>query len=76
MKMNFEKEIKSLDEVYTEMVDAILNRPDSEDFEASRVYFGNVSARLNKWVDNIKDVKTLLENKEPAQDLTADNRPA
>lgn len=76
IKISFEEEISILDEVYSEMVEAIVNKPGEQDYESSRIYFANVAARLNKWVDDVKEVKTKLETKEPVQDLTADNRPA
>ena len=41
IKHNFETEIKMLEEVYSEMVDAIINKPDSQDYEVARIYFEN-----------------------------------
>jgi hypothetical protein len=75
MSKEFENEVKILDEVYSEMVEAIMNKPEMQDYEVSRIYFENVAARLNKWVNQVKDVKAKLE-KEDQIDLTADNRPA
>ena len=76
MGKEFENEIKLLDEVYSEMVEAIMNKPELQDYEVSRIYYENVSARLNKWVTHVKDVKNKLEKQESLGDLTADNRPA
>ena len=75
-QQRFEAEIKILDEVYSEMVDAIINKPDTQDYETSRIYFENVAARINKWVGSVQEVKSRLERNEPVIDLTADNRPA
>jgi hypothetical protein len=75
MPKEFENEIKLLDEVYSEMVEAIMNKPELQDYEVSRIYYENVAARLNKWVNHVKDVKNKLEEGEKL-DLTADNRPA
>ncbi len=74
--MDFNAEIKSLDEVYTEVVEAIMHKPESQDVEQSRIYFENVSARMNHWASVLKDVKSKLEEREDTPDLTADNRPA
>ncbi len=76
MGKEFENEIKLLDEVYSEMLEAIMNKPELQDYEVSRIYYENVSARLNKWVTHVKDVKNKLEKQESLGDLTADNRPA
>ncbi|PKL90105.1 MAG: hypothetical protein CVV23_01815 [Ignavibacteriae bacterium HGW-Ignavibacteriae-2] len=76
MPKEFEKEIEKLDEVYSEMVEAIMNKPESQDYEISRIYFENVAARLNNWVAVVKEVKYELEKRQPLGDLSADNRPA
>jgi len=69
-------EVEKLDDVYNEIVEAILNKPETQDYENSRIYFENVATRMNQWAIEIKDVKKKLEEKEPIADLTADNRPA
>lgn len=76
MTKKFETEVKILDEVYTEVVEAITNAPDASDFEASRLYFENAKARMNDWARKLVKVKDELQSKEDIQDLTADNRPA
>jgi len=76
MECKFEQEKKMLEEVYSEIVEAILNKPETEDYELSRIYFENVAARMNKWADYVNKVKGKLEEKEPVKDITADNRPA
>lgn len=72
----FENEVKVLNELYEEIIEGITNKPDSQDYEKSRIYFENVAARMNNWARMTKDVKNMLEQKEKTQDLTADNRPA
>ncbi len=74
--MDFTKEKAVLNETYSEMIEIILNKPKNEDYEKMRIYFENVNARMNDWARKLKDVKELLESKEPAKDITADNRPA
>ncbi|MBI9071292.1 MAG: hypothetical protein JEY94_06820 [Melioribacteraceae bacterium] len=76
MLKKYETEIKIIDQVYGEVVEAITNAPDSSDFEASRIYFENAKARMNDWARKLVKVKDELESKEDVQDLTADNRPA
>ena len=74
--MKFEDEIKLIDEVYSEMIDALMNKPSTENYEEARIYFENVAARMNKWATQLKDVKSKLDNRSGKEDLSADNRPA
>ena len=74
--MNFKEEQKILDEVYSEIVDAIMNKPGTENYEEARIYFENAAARMNKWANDIKKVQSKLQNREETEDLSADNRPA
>ncbi|MBL1213473.1 MAG: hypothetical protein HND52_08950 [Ignavibacteriae bacterium] len=76
MEKDFNKEIKMLDEIYLELVEAIMNKPESQDYEKSKIYFENAAARMNKWANVVKDVKNQLESRNAARDLTAENRPA
>ncbi len=76
MADNFESEIKKIDDVYSDIVAALLNKPEAQDYETSRIYFENVAAKMNQWASDLKDVKKMLESREPLRDLTADNRPA
>ena len=39
LKENYSKEIKLLDEIYSELVEAIMNKPESSDYETSKIYF-------------------------------------
>ena len=76
MEKDFNKEIKLLEEIYSELVEAIMNKPESQDYEKSKIYFENAAARMNKWANVVKDVKKLLESRTSAKDLSAENRPA
>lgn len=76
MESNYSNEIKALETVYSEIIEAIVNKPESADYEVSRIYFENVAARMNKWAAIVNSVKGNLENRAPIGDLTADNRPA
>ena len=46
---NFENEIKLMDLIYTDMIEALHQRPDENDIEAIRLY-----------IDNIRGVLTAL----------------
>lgn len=72
----FEQELRILDEIYSELIDGIMNKPKLEDYEVSRVYYENVAARMSKWAQQVNDLKKRLEDREPKRDLKADNRPA
>ncbi len=76
MENNFKDELNILNDVYSELIDAIENKPEIEDYEKSRIYTENLISHLNKWVIDVKNVRNLLEKREPVKDITADNRPA
>jgi len=76
METNYTEQIKALEVVYSEIIEAIINKPETNDYEMSRIYFENVAARMNKWAALVNRVKADLENLVPAKDLTAENRPA
>lgn len=76
MSANFSEEIKLLDKVYSEIIEAIVNKPDLQNYELSRLYFENVAAHMNSWAALVNKAKVSLENRIPPKDITADNRPA
>lgn len=76
MDPKFTDEIKTLGKVYSEIVEAIVNKPDLHNLELSRIYFENVAAHMNNWAALINKTKVSLESRIPPQNLTADNRPA
>ncbi len=76
MDSNFREEIKILDNVYSEIIEAIVHKPDLQNYELSRLYFENVSAHMNNWAALINKAKISLESRIPPKDITADNRPA
>jgi hypothetical protein len=76
MKEEFNEEIELLNEIYSDMVDALMHKPTVEDIEKSRIYTENLLSFLNKWIIEIKNVKNSLEARQPVKDITADNRPA
>ncbi len=76
MEHNFKDELNILNDVHSELIDAIENKPETQDYEKSRIYTENLISYLNKWVVDVKNVRNLLEKREPVKDITADNRPA
>ncbi len=76
METNYTEQIKALEVVYSEIIEAIINKPETNDYENSRIYFENVTAGMNKWAAIVNRVKVGLESLIPVKDLTADNRPA
>lgn len=76
MSANFSEEIKLLDKVYSEIIEAIVNKPDLQNYELSRLYFENVTAHMNNWAALVNKAKVSLESRIPPKDITADNRPA
>jgi len=76
MENNFKDELNIINDVYSELIDAIENKPEVQDYEKSRIYTENLISYLNKWVVDVKNVRNLLEKREPIKDITADNRPA
>lgn len=56
----FESEIKLLDLIYSDMIDALHNKPSSEDIEAMRLYIDNLWGVFNRSVLRITEVKNYL----------------
>jgi len=62
MANQFDYEIKVLDEIYSDIIITIQNKPNKLKLEQSRIYYENVMSYLNKWAVDIKNIKTRLEN--------------
>ena len=62
MANQFDYEIKVLDEIYSDIIITIQNKPNKLKREQSRIYYENVMSYLNKWAVDIKNIKTRLEN--------------
>jgi hypothetical protein len=59
--IGFEKEIKMLDQVYTDMVEAIHQKPSNLNVEEMRLYLDNIYVVLNRTVFRVQEVKNDLE---------------
>jgi hypothetical protein len=59
-ELNFEKEIKMLDLIYSDMVEAIQGKPVSNKIDDLRLYVDNIYSVLNKTAIRVKEVKNDL----------------
>lgn len=58
---NFESEIKFLDLIYTDMIDALHQKPDENDIEGMRLYFDNIWGIFNRTVFRVTEIKNSLQ---------------
>lgn len=59
----FDNELKHLDLIYTDMLEAIHQKPDENDIEAMRLYMDNIWGVFNRTVFRVTEVKNgLLKN--------------
>ncbi|MDY0082888.1 MAG: hypothetical protein RBR74_06885 [Ignavibacteriaceae bacterium] len=58
---NFEKEIKLLDMIYTDMIESLHQRPDENDIEAIRLYIDNIRGVFNRTVFRVTEIKNSLQ---------------
>ncbi|MDT3694810.1 MAG: hypothetical protein ROY99_00375 [Ignavibacterium sp.] len=58
---NFENEIKLLDMIYTDMIEALHQRPDENDIEAIRLYIDNIRGVFNRTVFRVTEIKNNLQ---------------
>ena len=60
-EIKFEEEIKLLNEIYNDMLEAVHAKPDTNNIEELNVYLGNVYGILNRTIYRVKDIKNQLE---------------
>jgi len=58
---NFESEIKYLDLIYTDMLEAIHQKPDENDIEAMRLYMDNIWGVFNRTIFRVTEIKNSLQ---------------
>ena len=56
----FDTEIKTLDKIYLDLLEAIENIPRGQEYEQMRLYVDNLHGLLNRTVINLKEVKNGL----------------
>lgn len=60
-EINFDDEIKYLDLIYSDMIEAIHQKPDENDIEAMRLYIDNIWSVFNRTVFRVTEVKNILQ---------------
>jgi hypothetical protein len=58
---NFDKEIQFLDLIYSDMIEAIHQKPDENDIEAMRLYMDNIWGVFNRTVIRVTEIKNSLQ---------------
>lgn len=58
---NFEKEIKYLDLIYADMIEALHQKPDENDIEGIRLYLDNIWGVFNRTVIRVNEIKKGLQ---------------
>ena len=58
---NFDKEIQFLDLIYSDMIEAIHQKPDENDIEAMRLYMDNIWGVFNRTVFRVTEIKNSLQ---------------
>lgn len=61
IQTNFDSEIKYLDLVYSDMIEAIHQKPDENDIEAMRLYMDNIWGVLNRTIFRVTEIKNSLQ---------------
>lgn len=61
---NFDKEIQFLDLIYSDMIEAIHQKPDENDIEAMRLYMDNIWGVFNRTVFRVTEIKNNLQKEQ------------
>ncbi len=59
--INFNSEIQFLDLIYSDMIEAIHQKPDENDIEAMRLYMDNIWGVFNRTVFRVTEIKNSLQ---------------
>jgi hypothetical protein len=57
----FENEIKYLDLIYSDMIEALHQKPDENDIETMRLYMDNIWGVFNRTVFRVTEIKNSLQ---------------
>ena len=72
---NFSNEVKLLDEIYEDIIEAVHNEPDMNDIESMRLYIENSFRIFNRTIFRVVEIKnSLTKNEKP--DSSTWNPPA
>jgi hypothetical protein len=58
---NYENEIKFLDLIYNDMIEALHQKPNENDIEAMRLYMDNIWGVFNRTVFRVTEIKNNLQ---------------
>lgn len=60
-EISFESEIKYLDLIYSDMIEALHQKPDENDIEGMRLYLDNMWGVFNRTVFRVTEIKNSLQ---------------
>lgn len=60
-EVNFNNEIKFLDLIYSDMIEALHQKPDENDIEGMRLYLDNIWGVFNRTVFRVTEIKNSLQ---------------
>lgn len=60
-ELNFDEEIQFLNLIYSDMIEAIHQKPDENDIEAIRLYLDNIWGVFNRTVFRVTEIKNNLQ---------------
>ena len=60
-ELKFENEIKFLDLIYTDMIEALHQKPDENDIEGMRLYLDNIWGVFNRTIFRVTEIRNSLQ---------------
>ena len=63
-EINFNSEIQFLDLIYSDMIEAIHQKPNENDIEAVRLYLDNIWGVFNRTVFRVTEIKNNLQKEQ------------
>lgn len=60
-EINFSSEVKYLDLIYSDMIEALHQKPDENDIEGMRLYLDNIWGVFNRTVFRVTEIKNSLQ---------------
>ena len=60
-EINFNSEIQFLDLIYSDMIEAIHQKPDENDIEVMRLYMDNIWGVFNRTIFRVTEIKNSLQ---------------
>ena len=60
-ELKFENEIKFLNLIYTDMIEALHQKPDENDIEGMRLYLDNIWGVFNRTIFRVTEIRNSLQ---------------